>query len=251
MPSPLEGIREKLKRADQNIVSLQSEIAVFFEEGKRPSVGERSIELIFKEALDHGHRKVPVRISVLTGEIIHHLRSALDHIMWKLATRQARIKHPTKIEFPICDDITDRNKASSYNGKIQLLASNEARRIIDELQPYHRRARGEDPERDTLFILHDLDRIYKHRELRMTFVGYTLGSPTLDALAMRYASDPTLPFTGDIARQFEQEMDLAAIIVIDKFCKGEGHSVIPALLQLQTCVRDIFEELIVEILKLS
>ena len=38
------------------------------------------------------------------GEIIHHLRSSLDHIAWLLSSEKYRREHETAIAFPICTD---------------------------------------------------------------------------------------------------------------------------------------------------
>jgi hypothetical protein len=38
---------------------------------------------------------------VLSGEIIHHLRSCLDHVVWHFSDDTYRRKHVTHVQFPI------------------------------------------------------------------------------------------------------------------------------------------------------
>jgi hypothetical protein len=78
---PFAGIAEKLKRADENIVNLNGEISKFFAESEYPVIPKPD-DKRWKEALEyHRELKVPKRFSVLGGEIIHHFRSCLDHIV--------------------------------------------------------------------------------------------------------------------------------------------------------------------------
>src|ERR1700761_1924172 len=85
MDHPLSGAYEKLHRAEENIEKLELEITRFFEESKYPVISNENDQL-FLEAIDyHGNRKIPIRFSVLAGEIVHHLRSSLDHVAWQLS----------------------------------------------------------------------------------------------------------------------------------------------------------------------
>jgi hypothetical protein len=42
-----------------------------------------------------------LRFSVLAGEVIHHLRSCLDHLVWQLSSEPFRSAHSDRIEFPV------------------------------------------------------------------------------------------------------------------------------------------------------
>jgi hypothetical protein len=52
--------------------------------------------------LQHARREIPARFGVLAGEVVHHLRSILDHIIWLLSSEQYRRTNETQIAFPIC-----------------------------------------------------------------------------------------------------------------------------------------------------
>src|SRR5450755_3842220 len=98
---PFAGIAQKLKRADQNIVTLRSEIDTFLKGGKYPTIPHPN-DKTWQEATDyHRTKRIPVRFGVLTGEIVHHLRSSLDHIVWHFSSDEARLKAQNVVEFPV------------------------------------------------------------------------------------------------------------------------------------------------------
>src|SRR5207302_10873159 len=101
MGHPFDGIEEKLKRADQNIRNLDSEMASWIQSSDYPTIPNDNIE-VFQKAVDyHAAREMPLRFSVLAGEVVHHLRSCLDHLAWAFSSTKERTEHPTRIEFPV------------------------------------------------------------------------------------------------------------------------------------------------------
>jgi len=103
MESPdhlFNGIFEKLKRADENIVNLKVEIDAFISSGEYPVIPHPNSEMWQKAVDYHRNKLVPKRFSVLAGEIVHHLRSSLDHIVWHFSSDDAR-KKPNGLEFPM------------------------------------------------------------------------------------------------------------------------------------------------------
>jgi hypothetical protein len=159
---PFNGILEKLKRANENIVNFDSEITSFFQKCKYPIIPDAK-DRTWEEALDY-HRtlQVPKRFSVLTGEIVHHLRSCLDHIVWQFSSPAARRDHENMLEFPIYRKPLTKNEQFRYDGKVQGINKPRVLALIKQLQPYQR---GSDAINDPLCIIHDMDRFDKHREL--------------------------------------------------------------------------------------
>ncbi len=174
---PLNGARERLDRADESIRNLNAEIDRFLVpapvitmdvdvEQRRPIVTDPDREA-FEELKNFIRGQVvPPRMRVLTGEIIHHLRSAFDHVAWQLSSADFQANSPNQVEFPVFKERPElcgvtKNKISRYCRKIQGIASSTALARIDSLQPYHRT----NPSRDSLWLIHDMDRIDKHREL--------------------------------------------------------------------------------------
>src|ERR1700722_16550539 len=101
MPDPFEGVKAKLERSNQNILNLESEIRRFFEESTYPIIPQDDPKLLLEAMKYHQRRTIPLRFSVLAGEIAHHLRSILDHIVWIFSDPIYREKHSVWIEFPI------------------------------------------------------------------------------------------------------------------------------------------------------
>ncbi|MBZ5531866.1 MAG: hypothetical protein LAO20_10575 [Acidobacteriia bacterium] len=169
MTHPLDGTFEKLERADQNIRNLESEIALFFKESEYPIIPQGDMET-FKKAIDyHSSRAMSPRFSVLAGEVIHHLRSALDHVAWQLSSTTYRRDFARAIEFPIFDEEPVKKKERSrYERKIEGISSTQARLLIEQFQPYQR---GDDVINDPLLIVHNMDRIDKHQELVILLPG--------------------------------------------------------------------------------
>ena len=157
---PFAGIAEKLKRAEQNIINLDSEISLFIQSGRYPVIPDQNSEE-WKEALAyHRSKTVPLRFSVLAGEIVHHLRSCLDHIIWHFADAAGRA---TPIEFPVFKtEPMKQSEIDRYEGKIKGIKKAGVLYLISEMQPYKARA---DAANHALLIIHNMDRFDKHREL--------------------------------------------------------------------------------------
>src|ERR1700727_2294958 len=164
---PFAGIAEKLKRADKNTVNLQTEIITFIDSGDYPVVPHPDNKT-WQEAVDyHRTKRIPVRFGVLAGEIVHHLRSRLDHVVWHFSSDDARLRDANGIEFPIFEnkpDPRDKNAVQRYNRKIQGITNTKVLEWIEKVQPYNA---GADAANDPLLIVHNMDRFDKHRELAM------------------------------------------------------------------------------------
>jgi hypothetical protein len=90
------------------------------------------------------------------------LRSAFDHLAWQLSSAKFQAKFPHQVEFPVFQRKPfTRDELSRYRRKIEGISSPTALARIDSLQPYHQ----VDPSRYPLWLIHDLDRTDKHREL--------------------------------------------------------------------------------------
>src|SRR5260370_884562 len=120
MPQKFDGIDEKLKRASENVRILEKEIARFFQEGKYPVLPEHDKKQLL-EAIDyHKQRAIPLRFGVLAGEIIHHLRSCLDHVAWQFSSPEYRKDHVRQIEFPVFEKRpVDKDSRARYKRKIK------------------------------------------------------------------------------------------------------------------------------------
>jgi hypothetical protein len=159
MPPLLAGCWAKIERANENIKNLEAEIAAFFQ----PYIIAGCVNHLTKECIFVVNAKtIPLRFSVLAGEIIHHLRSSLDHLICALVLQKSNVVN-SKHAFPICLDEKDF-KSPSTRKKIEGI-SGTAQVIVENLQPYRnsdwRNTRSDNP----LSILHAFNNADKHRLL--------------------------------------------------------------------------------------
>jgi len=136
MQEAFHGIEEKLERANENIVNLQSEVSGFFQECAYPVIPKLSDEKILEALSYHRTMVIPLRFSVLAGEVVHHLRSCLDHVVWELSSDSYRSSPNFRyIEFPILDKRpAPKDEFTRYARKIKGVQDPDALKLIAELQ---------------------------------------------------------------------------------------------------------------------
>lgn len=117
--------------------------------------------------------------ALIVRDIVHNLRSALDHIVCQLAVLNGSDISCCKVTyFPICICQPDFKRAEKT---LEHLISPDAFALIEKLQPYHAADIGSRPTSDFLWAVHHLDIVDKHRMLlvvgkkfRTTDLIYTL-----------------------------------------------------------------------------
>lgn len=110
------------------------------------------------------------RLSLITGDFVHNLRSALDNMVWEFSVCHTGPSppKPTRIQFPIADDpdafLRERSRISSLSAQVQ------AR--IERAQPYNRRHAELPP---LLTLVRDFNNLDKHRLLNVVVANITQG----------------------------------------------------------------------------
>jgi hypothetical protein len=162
---------EKIRRVNEQIINLNREIDAFFDTPADQI--QRVTYCIDLEAFErtselHRGKQVPLRFSVLAGEILYNLRYALDHVATQLV-RSASGTVSKRTQFPIFTDdpATNERVARGYNRCIEGIPLG-AQAVIEQLQPYWRRERR--PHEDPLAVLSELCNRDKHRELNLTVI---------------------------------------------------------------------------------
>jgi hypothetical protein len=177
VPEPsLIGFHGKLDRAYKRLEELDG----FLEDFRDPDDPYRLVKHEEFDGVDtdtvrytaHIERPIPLREwSPLIGEFLYDVRSALDHLAWQLAVLHcAPCSPPNGIRFPVfCsrkkffECMKDGKRWAFGSGVYQFRAmSAEAQTRILALQPYERR---KNPERDPLWVLHQLCNQDKHESL--------------------------------------------------------------------------------------
>jgi hypothetical protein len=96
---------------------------------------------------------------MVVGDCLSNLRSSLDYLVWEMV--HANGNNPSdRTGFPICTMTagwTQELKRGALDG-----IQNEARTLIESLQPYHV---ASDPDHSLLAVLHKFTNINKHRRL--------------------------------------------------------------------------------------
>lgn len=157
------GVRLKLERARHHLDGLKSEVDRLIEHLNRDGVVREndpsSGEYVWKI---NAPAPLADDASVIAGDLIHNLRSTLDHVVWSLDPTPVRRPLP---EFPIYEKPGPGGDGFHGSGiqKIWTLPE-EAKVLIERLQPYNG---GNEPLRD----IHRLDIIDKHRRLLATNYG--------------------------------------------------------------------------------
>lgn len=166
----LEGAYLRVNRAEEHIEALKRLQQELGEKTGRPRVLP---DTETREHLPDGGWQVTFPImelpqlpapdpswSVLVGETVYNLRSALDYLVYALAHRDSG-SHQEQTQFPIC------GKQEEFAGQARrrLAGVNDTHvQAIEALQPYA----GEGPDCDWLERLADLSNPDKHRHLVAT-----------------------------------------------------------------------------------
>ena len=166
----LNGVHAKIRLAEVQIKDLCEEIEGF------EDAQERCVKRIEyqggQEFIYTGDPKCPIEWSIRVGDIVHKLRSALDHLVTYLVLSN---DYPSSFlnrnhRFPIyrsrnsyCDHVDNDLRGVNEMGKTKIF----------ELQPFNDFASN-----ITLWSLHCLNIIDKHRHIRIVN-AFTLGPPSI------------------------------------------------------------------------
>ncbi len=171
----LTGVRAKLKRAKEHQSVLEAEVDIW---GKQQANVRR-----FKircDGLWHIVTCEPlpqpdIRFSIIAGDLIHNLRSALDHLVYQLVLREGQQPSHWN-EFPIyeskqrfLEEVKVRKSRPECSFLYGITVDGDAWTIIEKAQPYT----SPNPRTDILGIIGRLSILDKHRTLcvQIPFVG--------------------------------------------------------------------------------
>ena len=91
--------------------------------------------------------------ALFIGDIVHNLRTALDHLAWQLVEAGGGMPNKDTF-FPICERV-EQYASAIGKGEIHCIRS-EAKELLRKIQRW-------ESGNDALWFLHELDRIDKHR----------------------------------------------------------------------------------------
>jgi hypothetical protein len=185
MNHPLDGVRQKLIRAEEHLTTIKTGIEACLENCS--ILSERDLDIDRRFHFTFSLPAPDLTLSVIVGECLHNLRSALDHIVWQLvlANKQTPIKEN---QFPICETPFGFKSQISRN-RLRGVSVN-AETLIENLQPYN--TGKPDPQFHPLWVLNQLMNIDKHRMLTLASVrGAHLGADIMNPEGQIIANVPT------------------------------------------------------------
>jgi hypothetical protein len=106
--------------------------------------------------------EIPLRFSLLAGDLVHNLRSALDYLAYQLV-RLDNGKPGRRTAWPIFGEKPVGRSLSRYNAMVKGIKNEDALVMIDWFQPHKKPA---NLLRENLELLAELDNIDKHRLVR-------------------------------------------------------------------------------------
>jgi hypothetical protein len=214
----LAGIRQKLHRAETHLDSLDVEMRAFTD-GMPSPLGDPQpradqTELAIPLRLQ---RPMPLVWGVVLGEIVHDLRSALDHTIFQL-TLDYTGKELERTGFPISDKADNWDQRGGPKtpdnplGFAKLSAMYQIRGVGKGVVDYVKRLQPHsmpNPQRSALGALHLLWNQDKHRLL--TFWGFQL-VPETSELTVK---DADRPYKITLATGLLKDGDVAITVTFD------------------------------------
>lgn len=174
--APLAGVREKILRAAEHLDAFTAEVDTYAASGPYSIVRafeDHIPEQSSRPGLTWRARIDPpaptLRLGILAGDVVHNLRSALDHLAWAVVLQnggEPSESYPAT-SFPILPNplpsAGSSPKTLTFRAKSGA-ASAAAETILEMLQPYNS---GQDLRTHPLWLLNQLWNIDKHRTLNV------------------------------------------------------------------------------------
>jgi hypothetical protein len=166
MKHPLDESWAKIVRAHEHIDSLNAEAALWLQEMER---NDDTISTRYEIDTETGWCEAfianipqapPFRFGLIVGDVVHNLRSALDHLAWELANLNRPERGEDRVtKFPIASTPGEFKKRH-----VQLSMEHihpDHREMIEEEQPYQ--PNGEENPSHPLIWIADLSNRDKHQ----------------------------------------------------------------------------------------
>jgi hypothetical protein len=177
MSPRLESVRLKVERANHHLRDLEGRLHAFRETRPYSLYSEPDSDVGHQCYKVRVHNKLPPEFTVIVGEVVHQLRSSLDHLARQLWDSDGRRGAEDSVYFPIYE--TEAKYVASRKAKVEGFFAPAVVSVLDTLQPH---AAGN----DLLWKLHKLNNIDKHRHL-------TVVDCVVDSLGMVFGQNPN-PF---------------------------------------------------------
>jgi len=227
-------IRVKIKRAKKHLTELEALAETY---------GDTYAQVV--RAKDHTKFsqgppkfvKLPVvsfEMLAIAGDVLHNLRSALDHTVYQLAlvrNPKTSLKRLRETCFPIGKDV--HTYKSIAGGKVKGVIEPRAMHFIDGLKPY----KGGN---DSLWLLTELNNIDKHR--RLIAVGRNVLCEGEGFFGGYWLKDNQAPFTRAGLPKRGKNTQFTGIKSLLQFQAVKRKTLIPTLVELTDFVESLVED---------
>lgn len=219
----LAGCRAKHERGVEYLKALDTEVSEYLGADPRPYRMWGNFERDRREYVLRGEIiepiEDPMRWSLMLGDGLHNLRSALDHLIWQLVILNTGKEGGTGNLFPIATT-GPRYWSISKNGRQSLRdralkgVADKHRALTDGLQPYRA------PQHGSMQLLRTLQALSNHDKHRLLNpVLCAIDAPGDDGVRFTWNEDAGSP-VGAMARTFAAEGE-AEIMTIEFSCPGD------------------------------
>lgn len=230
-------VRIKIERAKKHLADLEAQIVASRNDYRHIVIRKTDSPIggAFQMSGDPTHKalRLPVDVIAGAGDVVHNLRSALDHLAYQLAVVGTPTVEPSRrIEFPIAKDAAtyESEKARKVEG-----IRPEAVKVIDALQPYKGGCHG-----DALWRIHELDNIDKHRTHFRVGRDYLLVGDWMPGdFLIRNAGSPHFGGAESFDANVQEDMQLEVEKAVDNSQIVQGDALLPSLRQLVNFVDDL------------
>lgn len=177
----LVGVQAKIDRAGEHIEEINTAAESWLKDCAQPKF-ETEVDGEWEIVRLRVPEAPPPRISVIAGDVVHNLRSSLDHLAWQLVESISG-KATGDNYFPILMNEADfkarvwkprRNRQGRPVGPlVGIPLTHPVVKIIESHQPYIRRdpKQGLLPDDDAIVFVNRMWNIDKHRILHTTFLA--------------------------------------------------------------------------------
>jgi len=239
---PLFGSRTKIERAKQHLRDLDACMKAFTASDPYPLGSKFDEQTGLHQLYVERLTPIPSMAPAIIGDIVHNLRSALDHLAYRLVFKgTSGVGILTKnggnpfqhVYFPIFDDVHkyEARKVGQIKGM-----SKPAIDAIDRIKPY----KGGN---DTLWRLHRLNNIDKHRLLVVVaaqFQGFYLDTgwliPNIPIRGQKFvpveAGAILFSATPQVIKQMGNKVELSLEMAFFEPEIVEGEPIRPTLVQM-------------------
>jgi hypothetical protein len=232
----VEGAKKNLRNLAADIIALDH-IAILTPDSNT-GVPPHPIALLDSSNFDLGYIKkvptLPFHVVSTAGDIVHNLRAALDHLAYHLVAVGMECApvipltdiEMRQIEFPIAE--TPEKYEAEKTRKVKRMLP-EAIDVIDGLKPY----KGGN---DSLWRIHELDNIDKHRTLFTLAYEFLFTGDWFDGAYLVKAENPL--FAG-VEAEVEKDIQFEIQEALSQSQITDANALLPSLHQLVNFVDNL------------